>query len=257
MVSTCGESLPPPWLSSFQTVDPLAHFFATCLLPSPNPAVWCHPRPPLQPRPSPLAILTPATARVGAPWLLLRAETRIEGSARIGRLSYLHTRIHIYIHRFKCCPSGYRWSWLWKRPLACSGVGTAIVRWEIPLWPGENGPSPIPMPDPSHEHARAPWIDRARSRLLAAYPPPGADGFSTMLDLFYGGCRLPVYVPFRSTFPFRFLIRRLRDDDSRNDVRNLCSTVKKVNCHRGFVARWWCFSPLPSSVDGDFVDHLN
>lgn len=117
MVSTCGESLPPPWLSSFQTVDPLAHLFATCLLPSPNPAVWCHPRPPLQPRPSPLAILTPATARVGAPWLLLRAETRIEGSARIGRLSYLHTRIHIYIHRFKCCPSGYRWSWLWKRPL--------------------------------------------------------------------------------------------------------------------------------------------
>lgn len=98
MVSTCGESLSPPWLSSFQTVDPLAHLFATCLLPSPNPAVWCHPRPPLQPRPSPLAILTPATARVGAPWLLLRAETRIEGSARIGRLSYLHTRIHIYIH---------------------------------------------------------------------------------------------------------------------------------------------------------------
>lgn len=98
MVSTCGESLPPPWLSSFQTVDPLAHLFATCLLPSPNPAVWCHPRPPLQPRPSPLAILTPATARVGAPWLLLRAETRIEGSARIGRLSYLHTRIHMYIY---------------------------------------------------------------------------------------------------------------------------------------------------------------
>lgn len=98
MVSTCGESLPPPWLSSFQTVDPLAHLFATCLLPSPNPAVWCHPRPPLQPRPSPLAILTPATARVGAPWLLLRAETRIEGSGRIGRLSYLHTRIHIYIY---------------------------------------------------------------------------------------------------------------------------------------------------------------
>lgn len=77
--------------------------------------------------------------------------------------------------------------------LACSGVGAAIVRWEIPLWPGENGaqpgaPRPIPMPDPSHEHARAPWIDRARSRLLAAYPPPGADGFSSTLrclDLFH------------------------------------------------------------------------
>lgn len=158
-----------------------------------------------------------------------------EARGSVASLTYIHAYIYIYIYTVSSvalldtdgrgCGRGL------------SGVGTAIVRWEIPLWPGENGPSPIPMPDPSHEHARAPWIDRARSRLLAAYPPPGADGFSTMLDLFYGGCRLPVYVPFRSTFPFRFLIRRLRDDDSRNDVRNLCSTVKKVNCHRGFVAR--------------------
>lgn len=85
MVSTCGESLPPSWPSSFQTVDPLLPTSSPLALTLPSPfSFWCHPSPPLQPRPSPLGILTPATARV-APWLLLRAAgSKTKEHRRIG-----------------------------------------------------------------------------------------------------------------------------------------------------------------------------